>query len=271
MNYYYLVAGLPDIQPADTKTTALTGIADELNAAFSSADKKLFRLLLYRYDNRNLLDYFKDKDAPFHPLGMITAADWARQTALLEDEEPLNDKRLPAYLREFYTACSLGLDEHLLPEDVLAAAYYEYGMQCRNKFVSAWFEFNLNLNNVLAALMCRKHGFDVKAAVVGNNDVAKSLRTSNARDFGLNDVFDLYDEVVRIAEISDLLEREKRIDALKWNWLEEHTFFDTFSTERVLAFWLKCELLNRWEGLTTEKGKAIFRQLMDEFKKEVTF
>ena len=50
--------------------------------------------------------------------------------------------------------------EYISWEDRLAALYYEYAMKCGNKFVADWFELNLNINNVLTAITCRKYGFD---------------------------------------------------------------------------------------------------------------
>ena len=77
--------------------------------------------------------------------------------------------------------------EYISWEDRLAALYYEYAMKCGNKFVADWFELNLNINNVLTAITCRKYGFDKANYIVGHNEIAENIRTSNARDFGLGD------------------------------------------------------------------------------------
>ncbi|MBQ5926221.1 MAG: DUF2764 family protein, partial [Paludibacteraceae bacterium] len=61
------------------------------------------------------------------------------------------------------------------------------------------------------------------------------------------------------------------IDALKWNWLVEHTFFNTFGIESVLSFWLRCELMHRWDNLSMEEGAVLFRQIFNDLKKEVYF
>lgn len=271
MKYYYLVSGLPDIQLSDTKVSPMVEMAEEIKDNLSAADANLFRLLLMKYDNENLLAYLKDNNAQLNPLGNLSSNDWEELVALMNESDSVADKRLMPYIQQFYAQYTEGFPENVLPEDQLATGYYSYGMKCGNRFLADWFEFNLNLNNVLTALMCRKFGFDIKTAVLGSNEIAEALRTSGARDFGLAGTFDQMEEVLRIAEMTDLYEREKRLDALRWNWLEENTFFHFFSAERIWAFWLKCELIHRWEDLTTEKGKAVFRQLMDDFRKEVKF
>lgn len=275
MNYYYTITGLPDIHLSDAKAVTLTEIADELERVLSKQDLALLHLLRMKYDNQYLLDTLRNKEAHAHPLALLSDADWDTWKQTFAEEGKVNEKdklrkTVLHYFQSFYSKYT-DSEQVLLMEDLLAAEYYSCGLTCSNPFLKAWFEFNLNLNNVLVAITCKKHGMDTKKYIVGQNEVAEALRTSNARDFGVTDLFEQFEEVARIAELHDLLEREKRLDALKWNWLEEHTFMHAFSIERILAFWLQSELLQRWEGLTTEKGKQVFRDMMDDFKKEVKF
>ena len=113
---------------------------------------------------------------------------------------------------------------------------------------------------------------DVKLAIVGDNIVAETIRNSvSARDFNLKTEIDYFDALVSISETANLLDREHRIDALKWNWLVERTFFNTFTIESVLSFWLRCELMHRWDNLSMEEGAEIFRQMINDLKKDVKF
>lgn len=275
MNYYYTIAGLADIHLSDTKAISLTELATELEGVLSKNDLHLFHLLRMKYDNQHLLALLQEKDEQPHPLAVMTEEDWNIWKEAYQEDGKVVEKRkaqktLLTYFQSFYAKYNDNPQE-LLMEDILAAEYYACAMACKNKFLTAWFEFNLNVNNLLVAITCKKQGWDLKKRVVGNNEVAKNLKTSNARDFDLTDIFESYEEVARIAEMADLLEREKKLDALKWNWLEEHIIMCPFSVEKILAFWLQCELLQRWDGLTTEKGRKVFQDMMNDFKKEVTF
>ena len=59
----------------------------------------------------------------------------------------------PSYLSVFISEyVNLSAEDGFLHEDRLATLYYAYAMKCKNKFVSAWFGFNLVINNVLVAL-----------------------------------------------------------------------------------------------------------------------
>jgi Protein of unknown function (DUF2764). len=171
------------------------------------------------------------------------------------------------------------LDEHLsekdkalldllrvpIDEETLAA-----GLKADNRFVQAWFTFNQNMNNVLVAQICRKHGFDVKQKIVGEGEVAEQLRThTTQKDFGLNEVMDDAQELLALAQIEDLMAREKAMDAIRFEWLQARTEFDYFSAEMVFAYYLEAVMLHRWSFLTIEEGEKVFRALVADMKKGV--
>ena len=269
---------MPDIQIDNAKSIpAQEEILDELKQILSKGDMALLNLLRLKYDNDNLLKYLDNRDAELNPLGTLTTQDWTELIDLIDNSDELNparDHRLLKYMLDFYTTIRNEQNEEKIEfhEDFLAALYYKYGMECKNKFVAEWFEFNLNINNILTALTCRKYGWDVKSAIVGDNIVAETIRNSvSARDFNLKTEIDYFDTLVSISETANLLDREHRIDALKWNWLEENTFFSSFSIEKVLSFWLRCELMHRWDNLSMEEGAEIFRQMINDLKKDVKF
>lgn len=52
---------------------------------------------------------------------------------------------------------------------------------------------------------------------------------------------------------------------------EDSTFFNYFTVEKVLAFVLKMEMIERWKLLSVEKGAKIFRELLVSLKEGVNF
>jgi hypothetical protein len=146
----------------------------------------------------------------------------------------------------------------------------EQGLQSPNRFIRAWFGFNQDMNNVLVAQICRKHGFDPKQQIVGQGEVAEHLRThTTQKDFGLSEVMDEYQEILALAQIEDLMAREKAIDAIRFEWLQSRTEFDYFSAEMVFAYYLETVMLHRWSLLTVEEGERVFRELVADMKKGV--
>ena len=92
--------------------------------------------------------------------------------------------------------------------------------------MASWFAFNLTMNNILVALTARKFKMDIAPLIVGDTEVCEALRTSGARDFGLTGEVDFLDQLVKISETEELVEREKKIEQLRWNWMEEASFFN---------------------------------------------
>jgi len=165
----------------------------------------------------------------------------------------------------------LQAESPLREEDLRWQLVYELGSKSKNAFVREWFAFNLMLNNVLAASICRKHGFDIKKAVVGEGEVQEMLRTSAQKDFGLGVMVDGIDQILHLCDIEDLYEREKATDALRWQWLEEKTLFSYYELENVLAYCLRAKMLYRWGLLNVEEGTRVFKQLVADMKRDVKF
>ena len=269
-NYYALVAGLPNIALDDSKLAySVETFRDEVYGLLSAGDKKLFDLFFYKFDNKNLLAYLRDPEAVFDPRGKISPEAMEETVKTIREGAAGKDASYPPYfvpfLQEYFGEENPG---DVSWEDRLASYYYGYAMQAPNKFVAAWFELNLNINNILAGLISRKYGLDKNRYIVGDNEVAEAIRTSNARDFGLGDSLDYLPALQRIAEEPDLVDRERKLDLLKWNWIEENTFFNYFSAERVFAYLLQLEMIERWLSLDKTTAEKMFRELIAGMKKE---
>ena len=77
-------------------------------------------------------------------------------------------------------------------------------------------------------------------------------------------------QLLALAEITDLMAREKAQDAIRFEWLQTRTEFDFFSAEMVFAYYLEAVMLHRWSILTVEEGEKVFRELVADMKKGVS-
>lgn len=268
--YYYLVTGLPALSLEDNKLAfSVADFKTELYPSLSAKDKKIIDLFYLRYDNANVLKLLKDKDAAIDGRGLYKAEELLELIGLLKAGDAPKSN-MPSYLSAFITEYfqTPSGDECFL-ENRLAALYYAYAMKCSNRFASSWFGFNLTLNNVMVALMARKYKMEVAPLIVGETEVCDALRTSNARDFGLATEFDPMESLLKVAETDNLVEREKRLDQMRWDWIEEATFFEYFTIERLFAFLLQLDMIERWISLDKEKGNQLFRSLIAALKDEV--
>ncbi len=269
--YYCLVAGFPDISLDDGKLScSVSDFRTDVYPQLASSDQKLVDLFYLKFDNQNLISLLKDKEAPVKTEGTLTGEELL---ALIETARngDIPDKKYPAYLSEFVSQyINLASEDLYKAEDLLASLYYQYAMSCKNQFISKWFEFNLNVNNILSAYAARKYKLDVASVIVGNTPACEQLRTSNARDFGLGDTIDYMDQVQRISETEELVERERKIDTLKWKWLEEQSFFYYFTIERIFVFLMFLDMTERWISLDKQKGYELFRQMIENLKEEIS-
>ena len=69
--------------------------------------------------------------------------------------------------------------------------------------------------------------------------------------------------------MEELVEREKKTDLLAWKWLEDESFFNYFTVERLFVFLVQLEMIERWISLDKEKGNELFRQMIQHLKEEV--
>lgn len=270
-NYYYLIAGLADISLDDSKAPASAeSLRTELYDALDAADRKVMDMLLMENDCRNLISMLRDGSvAADAPLGLLSAERMEELVAQVKaDEAPSKD--IPGFM---YTFVQEWLNdswrEHAaFAEDRLWSLFYEYAMGSGNEFVRKWYEFNLDLNNILSAITARTYGLDMQKVIVGSNATAQALRTSGARDWGLSQELDFFDDVVRLIDEDDLAQRERKTDQLRWRWLEDNTFFDYFTVERLFSYMVRLGMVERWTTLDKEKGQQLFRQLIGELKEQ---
>ena len=268
--YYYLVAGLPDISLEDGKLSyTVDCFKSEIYPDLSDKDKNIIDLFYLKFDNDNLLHLLKDKEYVVKRNGNFSSDELLSLIDTIKDGD-IPDRKYPSYFSKFISEyLALAPEDAYRASDMLTSDYYSYAMRTKNSFVSAWFEFNLNLNNIQSAISARKYKIDVASTIVGDTDVCGMLRTSNARDFGLGDTLPYLENIQRISEIDDLLEREKKVDQLKWNWMEDESFFNYFTVERLFVFLLQLEMIERWISLDKDKGNELFRALIQGLKNDV--
>lgn len=275
--YYYLVSGLPAISLEDTKPAcSVAGFKAEIDPVLTGHDRKIVRWFFLKFDNQNLLAHLRNVPGTAFDERGVFAEDTLREICELMRSEDRVPRQVPVpayfetFIREYYAGLEdLSEAEHrVLLEDRLSSLYYNEAMTCRHRFMSSWFEMNLNVNNVMTAINCRNHGFEREDFIVGNNDVAEQLRMSNARDFNIGSSLDCLAELMQISEEKDLRLRERRIDILRWKWLDEHTVLRFFDIESVIAHLLRLEMIERWLTLDQVSGEKTFRKLVHTMKSE---
>lgn len=268
-NYYCMIAGLPDITLADEKMACtMSDFREQCEESLSEADKKLLFYFYLRYDCMNIVKLLKDPNAEIEPFGNYTMEQY---TDMLTSARELNFNvhRYPAFMSIFIREYAYNKDkEGYFAEDAMMLQYLQYAMKCPNKMISAWYSLNLDINNILTAMIARKNGWNVSDYIQGDNEVTDMIRHNNTKDFDLTLEFAYVKDLMKIVDEEDPVQKERRIDAFKWIWLDEQTFFEPFSIESVFAYMCKLEMLTRWEKLDPEQGKAKFEEIVENLRGE---
>ena len=71
---------------------------------------------------------------------------------------------------------------------------------------------------------------------MGGDETSQQLKRSSAADFGLRgDVPYLEAVIAAVNDETNLVEKERKIDAIRWNQAEELSTFDYFDINALLA------------------------------------
>ncbi len=261
-NYYYLVAGLPDLLLDEGKLK--DGIADlraDIESNLHPNDLKLLQTLYLKFDNKNLLNLLTKSNEAFDHRGIFSID-------FLEAEIKEPETILP-YLKAFII--NFKAENPTFPEisweNELETYFYEYLLSLQNQFLRDWFTLQLNFGNVTTALNCRQHGLSYENEMIGSNFVVTAILRSNARDFGLTQEFPEIELLLNAWENGNMLEREKSVDLLRWQWIDDQTFFDYFTIEKILGFMLHLEILERWLLLDSKEGENMVKDLLQKLVK----
>ena len=262
-NYYALVAGLKEYAlDADTKGFDARAIVGAILDEVSDSDAREVRLLYGYYDCENLAALRAGRK-PRNPLGNLAPDEL--------EEELRHPARLPRRVADVVRAYgdpegeeAGARDMNVRFEAALFEAYYAECARSSSRFLREWSLFDRNLRNIAAAVGARAAGRATDEAVVGGGDVAAQLRRSSAADFGLRGELPCVDAVIAaVNEEANLLEKEHKLDLIRWNEAVELASFDYFDINAVLSYLVRVNIVARWTRLSERTGREMFVRLLD--------
>jgi len=176
-----------------------------------------------------------------------------------QGEKALQNLDSAEIIAEIRSQCSASdnalLDIFLAPEDDLSDHFYHLAAKCRNTFIREYFKYDLEVRNAKVAFLNKELGRDPQQDMVIMNPEAEGYEFEDA------------DKVKDILETKDILARERGLDDLMWNKIEELNQFNTFEVDVILGFLGKLKIVDRWLKLDPETGRKRFRELVDEIRK----
>ncbi len=273
--YHYLIAGFPDIFFDDSKISInLEEFRFLLSENLPNEDMNLIRSFFYRYDNINILAKLKGEDVPFDSRGNLSESDIDDLfEAVKLGGDSASSPGIPRYFAEFIEAfrTETPLLEGKSWEIQLSELYYRYATSRPISFICNWYIFERDFQNILTAGQCRNHEIPVEKQLVGSGELIDKLSRSNVRDFGLDNEFPFIEKIFKVIEEEDVRGYEKKIDRIKWDYLDDRVFFHYFTIEKLFSFVVKLSIIERWLSLDKETGNKLFNELLSNLEASYEF
>lgn len=149
-----------------------------------------------------------------------------------------------ALLDTFIQGCS---------REAISPELYERATRSSNRFIREYFTFDLAVRNAkvdyLNKALGRPYGQD--KVILGEEEPD----------------FDEREKVDAVLNGSDILERERGLDDIMWEKIDDITRMDIFDIEFILGFVAKLMIIDRWNKLDPQTGREMFRRLVEEIRK----
>ena len=178
------------------------------------------------------------------------------------------EKGLEEYLRQMNELLSekdketVRLIEDGFNKEKIGLEFYKEALAHRSAFIREFFQFDLNVRNAKVRYLNQALGRDPQKDVL-------SLADPDAEEKGIEVEEPEFKEAERLQAIlegKDILARERGIDDLYWDKIDEITLFDYLNFSKVLGIVVKMMIIRRWLILDEERGREMFKRLVDEVR-----
>ena len=135
-------------------------------------------------------------------------------------------------------------------ENALGKEFYEKAAASKNDFIRQYFDFDARLRNMKVNYLAKRLG-------------------KKGEDYLVEMPEADFDEGKQIEEIladADFVEREQKMDELKWEKASDIARMDYFNMNAILAFLVKAKTVQRWAELDEKKGEEMFQKLVSEVR-----
>lgn len=271
--YHCFVAGLTDLVFDSGKNYPdMDEFREELRNALHPDDFSLVSVLFLPYDNRNIVTFLTGSDDSWHSLGSYTLQDFEEQKRIIFSI--LREKNiLPGYMVEMMTGwfeSENGIDKTMM-ENKLTEGYINMALNSGNGFLKKWFRFERDLNNIFTLINSKSLNLDAGAFMIGNDTFTRDLKEIyyRGKDFLVPSEPDYASIIFRIATETEFLEREKRVDLTRWDFVDSITTFEYFTIDLILGYLIKLSIVLRWHQLEPETGRLMLKKLIDDMEAPV--
>jgi hypothetical protein len=142
------------------------------------------------------------------------------------------------------------LMEEGFDENTLGADFYAKTAKSKNRFVREYFDFDARLRNLKVLYLAKRLGKK-------GDDYLVELPDADFEEQG---------QIRAILEDVDFVDREQKMDELKWEKASDIARMDYFNMNAILSFLVKAKTVQRWAELDPVKGSEMFQKLVQDIR-----
>ena len=147
-------------------------------------------------------------------------------------------------------------------KEQLGLEFYKEAFAHRLGFIREFFRFDFDVRNQKVRYLNHALGRDAEKDVLKMTD-------PEAEENGIEQEepeFKESQKLQAILEKNDILSRERGIDDLYWDKIDELTLFDYLNFDRIMGVIVKMMIIRRWLVLDEQTGREMFKKLVDEVR-----
>lgn len=251
--YYCLIASLGELSlQTDAARTDFSAIRHEIAGELSVRDAAAVELLYGYYDVENLLAALRGSDVPHNELGNLSKEQIAAEIeAQGTDDEPfvsLLATPIRGALDLYMGRVAVDEDQVQVDRDQMAlergllGQFYRACEGAKSDFLQNWAAADRTMRNVVAGA-----------------------------DFMVGELPEEYKEsswwagMEEVLATKDFVEREHKMDAVRWDLSDELAADHYFDLDAVLSYIVKLNILERWAYLNKQTGRDRFGAMVQKF------
>ena len=147
-------------------------------------------------------------------------------------------------------------------KEQLGLEFYKEAFAHRLGFIREFFRFDFDVRNQKVRYLNHALGRDAEKDVLKMTD-------PEAEENGIEQEepeFKESEKLQAILEKNDIISRERGIDDLYWDKIDELTLFDYLNFDRIMGVIVKMMIIRRWLVLDEQTGREMFKKLVDEVR-----
>jgi len=271
--YYYFVSGLADLLfDSGSNLPDMAEFREELKSNLHPDDYYLSSLLFLPYDNRNLISFLEGNDNHLEESGNYSRDDFEEQLRILESVLKEKDI-LPAYMVKIMSEnLNSGVDLDVMKiRKSLYEGYVKMALNSGNSFLKEWVRFDTDLKNIFSFLNSKSLDIDPEPQMIGDNAFTQELLElfRSGKDFSMSFESEYASSIFKIAMENEFIEREKRIDLFRWNYIDTITFFEYFTIDMILGYLIKYSIVRRWVEMDPETGRNMLQRFIKDTESRI--